>query len=1030
MLFSVSCYAQAPSGTLAGHVQGANDEPLAGVSMSLAAPDRGEPHKTVTDANGWFAFPSLPATVYHLTIDNPGFHKRTEHLELSADQTLDLVIHLTPDTAQNPATARRAMRTRELHEDTSAGTDSVGRHELLALPLSDDPLRIISQTAGLSLLPTDEGLSTVVVGGARNENSNVFYDGFISMNPRAGTELIRPPVEALETVKTKADANSAQYARRAGLVATVVAKRGTNEFHGSVTGSFRNDLFNARTFFDAATPENMRQQYSGVLGGPMPIPGVKRKRTFFFMAFEYFRESLGTTRISGVPTAEERTGDFAKIVDYQGKPVILSDPFNPGSVYPNNQIPRSLFSPTALTVDNYFPLPNLPGSFNNYRVTASGVQSWTNLLGKFDHRFSSHDELSLRLQLQVTTINLPYSGSDLGTFGSSTHLNTLLSGVIWYHQFSATFFNEARASIQRATGLDSVSDTSDAVAKSGLPNYNFTGLASLGYNPSVEGSYALTYYEFADGFTLVRPRHVLKWGIEFQPFQQNQPVTKNFRGTINFQDKTWTGLAYGDFLLGLLRSSSLTVASQPNYVRSSTLGFFVQEAYKLKPTLTLNVGLRYERPPSLTEKYGRWSNFLPDMGVQVTAQPYNSLLYAEQLGLPQSLMYPSTRGLTPRVGLSWHPDNNLRVGASWGMFLSEPSSNAIRQDLAEVMPFVTIWPSTRNKADPTILTLDDPFPVGGIDKPSIAGFDLHPPRPYLLSWSFSLQDRLINGRTLELQYTGSKGTHLGRRYDLNQAPLDASMVNPDTGSIPRPYPCCKAINYYSFGSNSSYNALLAAFTRKLGDKSSLRLNYTYSKSVDDASLSYGAGAGGYAGAQDRRNLGLEKGRSDWDARHAAKVTYDLQSPWKKNPYLRGWAFSGVGTAASGLPFTPQVLKPDTGKGEASRPDRIARDQAPNPSPTLWYDPSAFPVIPAGSYRPGTSGRNVLDGPGLISLDLSLRRALSVSEGKRFEFRADAYNALNRANLGMPAIYVNAPNVGTIVSAKPGRAFQFSAKFAF
>src|SRR6185369_12048766 len=64
-------------------------------------------------------------------------------------------------------------------------------------------------------------------------------------------------------------------------------------------------------------------------------------------------------------------------------------------------------------------------------------------------------------------------------------------------------------------------------------------------------------------------RHVLKWGIEVQPFQQNQPVTKNFRGTINFQDKTWTGLAYGDFLLGLMRSSSLTVAAEPNYARVS-----------------------------------------------------------------------------------------------------------------------------------------------------------------------------------------------------------------------------------------------------------------------------------------------------------------------------------------------------------------------------------------------------------------------------------------------------------------------------
>jgi hypothetical protein len=219
-----------------------------------------------------------------------------------------------------------------------------------------------------------------------------------------------------------------------------------------------------------------------------------------------------------------------------------------------------------------------------------------------------------------------------------------------------------------------------------------------------------------------------------------------------------------------------------------------------------------------------------------------------------------------------------------------------------------------------------------------------------------------------------------------------------------------------------------AFTRRFGAAWSARANYTFAKSIDDQSQS--APPSGFSGAQDTRNLGLEKGRSDWDTRHAVKLTFDMQSPWNRNVCLRKWALSGIGSFATGLPFTVQVQNPDTAKGEASRPDRITSGRVDAPSVNGWYDLAAFPPVPAGGYRNGTSGRNVLSGPGLASLDLSVRRSFRVSEESTFDLRADAYNAINHPNLALPATYVNSPNAGTIISAKPGRVFQLSAKFAF
>ena len=703
LLLACLCQAQTPTATLAGCVYGSAQIPVGGASVHLRSENRDETQSTVTDDRGCFSFANLSPDVYQVAAAKTGFHDGSDTIELAPEQEGEIEIDLVPeDTPQNAEALRVAVEQREIRSDTSAATDSVGRRELRALPLGDDPLRIISQTAGMSLNLTEEGATVVNVGGARSENSNVFYDGFISLNPRTGSELIRPTLEALEAVKTKADANSAQYAKRAGLVATVVTKRGGDQYHGSLFAYFRNDILNARNYFDGTKPDNNRAQFGAVLGGPVRIPGLYqgRHRTFFFGAFEYFRESLGTTRISGVPTALERQGDYSQSTGAGGVPVVLSDPFNPGATFPGNQIPHSLFSPLAQAVDSYFPLPNLPGNFNNYRATVTGIQRWANLLVKLDHRFSAADELSFRLQTQRAPQDVPFGGSDLGTFGNKTQSNTVLTGMIWYHQFSTQFFNEVRASLQRATGRDWLDPGApDFAAKSALPVYTFTGMASFGYNSSVPGNWATTYLEFADCATWIRSRHVLKWGGEYQPGQVNQSSTKNTRGTIVFQDKTWTSKAYADFLMGLMRSSSIAASEEGNYVRAATFGFFVQDTYRLSSRLTLNLGLRYERPGVLSEKSGRWSSFLPDLGTQVTARPFEpGVPSAADLGLPESLRYPNNNGFTPRAGFGWHPfaNRSLRVSASWGMFLATPSLNSIRQDMAEAPPLLDIWKSTRS----------------------------------------------------------------------------------------------------------------------------------------------------------------------------------------------------------------------------------------------------------------------------------------------------------------------------------------------
>jgi hypothetical protein len=170
--------------------------------------------------------------------------------------------------------------------------------------------------------------------------------------------------------------------------------------------------------------------------------------------------------------------------------------------------------------------------------------------------------------------------------------------------------------------------------------------------------------------------------------------------------------------------------------------------------------------------------------------------------------------------------------------------------------------------------------------------------------------------------------------------------------------------------------------------------------------------------------------SDWDVGHSFAASFVLEPKVSRNVSLRDWQFSGTATAYSGLPFTPKVANYSEINGGASRPDRIAKGTVPNPTPDRWFNQTAFPVVPNGSYRFGNSGRNILDGPGTISVNTSLSRRLRFSESKALQFRWEPFNVLNHANFNLPAMQVDVINCGVISAAKNPRQMQLALRLEF
>ena len=155
-----------------------------------------------------------------------------------------------------------------------------------------------------------------------------------------------------------------------------------------------------------------------------------------------------------------------------------------------------------------------------------------------------------------------------------------------------------------------------------------------------------------------------------------------------------------------------------------------------------------------------------------------------------------------------------------------------------------------------------------------------------------------------------------------------------------------------------------------------------------------------------------------------------ESPFRQSRLLKGWQLAGTGRLYSGAPFTPLVGNSQIDLGEADRPDRIGQGTIDNPGPERWFDLNAFAPVPAGAYRFGNSGRNILDGPGTIDFNLSLMKKFAVGERSYFQFRWEAFNVINHANFILPIREVDAANGGTITAAGNGRIMQFALRFVF
>jgi hypothetical protein len=1093
--------AQQITGSIRGTVQDPSGALVQGATVSARQTETGLTRTATTDPSGAYVLLELPVGHYELQVEAKGFQKYMQQgITLNVNETATIPVHLAVG-AESQILEVNADAQLIQGTVTSLGK-TVSEREVLDLPLNG---RNFTQLGLLQpgVVPLTPGLAEAggslragqayAVNGQRPESNNFLIDGANNFNGVDGGFVLKPPVDAITEFRILTHNASAEFGQSLGSTTNIITRSGTNRFHGALWEFLRNDIFDATNYFAATTEPLKQNQFGGTFGGP-----IRKDKTFFFAYFEGFRNRQGETDSSTVPSLAERQGDFSAICtagftagfcndqNQQLFNVFLNQP------YPNNQYPvATQTNPVTLNLLQYIPFPN---NGLNVFTSTQVVRQDSNQGGiKIDHYLTTSDILNFRYGIiDGTQFNpIPTSGASVPGFpvGQEQRAQNFVAQET--HTFSPSVIGVFRFSYLRNKFLfgEHINNTTplslgfhytpSLAAAVGPPSIQISGYTTIG-NP-ITGPRDTFENAFDESASLswVHGRHELKFGGGYQHLQINalQGIATN--GFYVFAGFPVVPDAFASFLFGQPVVFLQGLGDFERGIRGNAVNSYVQDTFKATSRLTFNLGLRYDLPFPYTEIKNRQTLWIPGRQSTVVPDAPPGLLYPGDKGVPAGLIPTFKKGFAPRVGFAWDPTGSAKwlVTSAYGIFY-EPyytGQGGPLQSPISAPPFLqTPQVSTPNFADPFN---GNPPITGEFSKP-LTNLTLaaNLPLPYSQDWDLNIQRSFGSDLLFEIGYVGTKGTKLPRMIEANPAiyiPGFDTSTNPPSpistssnadrrrefsGCTLDPTTVC---NYSSTGlitgiANSAYNALEASLRKRFSHGISFLASYTYSKSIDDSSSFNltGSASKPLAGendlAQNPFDLGAERGRSLFDARHRFVLSYQWSLPWWRQPkgwyqqVLGNWQVNGIVTAMTGTPFTVfdgndfsvQGSAPEISGFFSNRPNVVA-GQNPNDGPKTagaWLNPNAFQRITQDPNSPvqqfGSAGRNIAQGPGYADWDFSLFKNIRVAESKELQFRAEFFNLLNHTNFHNPDSDMNSQTFNQILEAQPPRLIQFALKFTF
>jgi hypothetical protein len=1030
-------YAQLPTATILGVVKDTSGAVVPDTNLTARNVETGQARTAVSASDGSFRFSALPVGAYEVRAEHPGFQAEVRSgltLAVSQEAVVNFTLQVGAVTETVAVTAEAPL------VNTTSGSlgGLVAEQKVADLPLNgrnyiDLTLLQTGVTQAKTLnLGQPTGGMWYSSNGAGLRSNNYMLDGALMTTLQgvnsAGATGYTPGVEGIREFRVITNSFSAEYGMTMGSQVIMVSKGGTNSFHGDVFEFLRNSALDARNFFDyksAATGPNFRlppykrNQFGGSAGGP-----IKKDKTFVYGVYEGLRERLGTSILDN-DIAAGCHGTAGTTITSASCPQLA-----PGT--------SVTISPVTAPLLALFPLPNLPNNNFTYPATVATRDDFGQI--RVDQNFSSNDSMFARYTIDDTNrlgpvLNNPYPQFILGVT-SRSQFATLSEN----HIFSPALLSTARFSFSRTapvqdspsgvTGPQYAYNPGPANPDLQMGTIAIGGITTMGPQGTAPSLLAQNVFTWSDDLFYTKGKHSLKFGTLINRFQPYNFSKKGYRGTATFAN-----------VAGFLGANPISYVAHPPgniYARTyryTSLGFYAQDDYRVTPRLTLNLGLRYEFMTQLHEIYG-------------IQQAIRDIVHDATTTVGLYYLNPTKKNFSPRVGFAWDVmgDGKTAVRGGFGIYYDLFGIGTTLDQINTTPPFTLTL--TNLSPAPGSFTIPFNFPAGSFS--ALRTFDYHLRQSHLLSYNLTVERQLPGGMALTLGYAGSRGIDLVTQGEGNpkipQILSDGRQFWSTTALRQNPN-FNQSIAYVEANSDSWYNALVFSLSKQLSHGLQFQSSYTWSRLIDDtqgnATGDNGLGSN-LNGASPLRRW-VDRGLADFDTTQNLRFNAIYRLPQMANGnallkgVLNGWQASGILALQSGYPFTVALQASRSqqniidGLTTVDRPDLVPGRSGANitsgttagcpgvtagqklGTPTLYYDPCAFTLQPAGFL--GTAGRNIVRGPGLTNLDFSLIKNTSVrklGEAGRVEFRAEFFNILNHPNFLVP---------NRIVFAGTGTAIQ-------
>ena len=1023
LLLAGMTFAQVDRASLEGTVTDNSGAVLPGATVKIEAVETGITQEKTTNANGYYRFPGIAVGEYTVFASFRGFKTTAiEGVILQVGQTHTLDVKLDVGEISEKV---------EVHVELTPGERSsaeasavISTDQIENLPLNG---RNWANLTRLAPWAQDDGggdQRTIRFAGRGRDDNAFSYDGVdaTGIQEQAQKAEVRLQIspDAIQEYRVSSALYDAEYGSQSGGQVDVVTKSGTNDYHGSLYGYFRNSEFDARNFNDfdlngnPALPPFRMGQYGLTFGGP-----IVKTKAFFFMNYEGLRQYQEVSLVAAVPDPIVQQMALSGPQGANLCPIFQAYPWQQSvvSTLESHGCTAKFVFPDSAFVSSCPPTCLVASVFDNFTHQGKSVIHEDTWLARFDYKFSEATTFYARAQRDVAFARSP-NGNLFDENDTNNHPANYILAL--QHLFGPNLLNEFKFGVNRAPFHNPV-----------LPGYIDVNLTSSNFealNNSQADNEVGTTWSYIDNLTWTRGRHTVKAGIEVKRVQLNQGKTAAL--VVSFGDNN-------SLINNEVGSVDYTSSWDGHALRRTFVMPYIQDEWKLRPNLTVNAGLRWDYYSPVTEAHDRVKIF--------------DLQNCNGICPPTSaLEYPNYKNFDPRLSVAWAPErfhSKTVIRAGFGIYHGSAQNDdrnaALESDRTDNNFAVGQNGLTQSQLffQPGYLQKPPDFnlPGGSALGAAIArALIRHHPDLYVETWGLSIQQALPENFIFTISYLGSHGVHIFTRNFQNLC--NASILHPDPppGMMPTPN-CVRPLDNFpdpvsgqTFGDidfkanqgQSYYDGLLLALDRPITRGWSVTAKYTFSHSINWSTI----GGGEAIAPQNAACLRCEKGPSIYDVRHNIILANIYELPFGRgkkylteglaSQLLGNWTTNILWNWHTGHPLTVNLdassntlgFVPDGNGGVSSslRPDLVPgvsvvpQDQNSN----NWVNAAAFTTPPydpqtGALLRVGNAGNGLIRSPNAWQVDFSVEKGFTFKERYSIQLGAQIFNIFNHTQLADP-----------------------------